>query len=357
MYLAHLRRCLLAGDTEHSDYLLNWMAYVIQNPGRRSEVAVIMRGNEGTGKGVTAKHFGRLFGPHFVHLSQGHHLTGHFNSHLQACSFLYADEAFFAGDRSHEGVLKALITEDTLMIEPKGLNAYSAPNHLNIFMSSNNSWVIAAGADARRYFVLTVSDNRKQNVEYFTAIGRQMENGGRQALLHYLLHRDVSGFNVRAVPKPRHSPTRRRLAVAAWTNLLRSSRTTASCRNPRPAPLCNRDDGSHLSGMMGNTIRPPFLGRAARAESPHRARSAGGARPPQAAAGVDRAQQHRPEPHTPQPVLTLLDADRFTDQRARDPHQLAAPLISPLIRTRRTAVPLAYSGDRSRPLQQRGEGT
>ena len=50
------------------------------------------------------------------------HLVGHFNAHLQHCSVLFADEAFFAGDRSHESVLKGLITEETLLIEPKGVD-------------------------------------------------------------------------------------------------------------------------------------------------------------------------------------------------------------------------------------------
>src|SRR5438552_3815881 len=60
--------------------------------------------------------------------------------------------------------------------------------------------------------------------------------------------------------------------------------------------------------------------------APSAAASSEISRPLQAAAGVDRAQQHRPEPHAPQPILILLDADRLADQRAREPHQRAAPL-------------------------------
>ena len=201
LYLAHLTNNICSGDPNHSQYLLDWMADAVQNPGRQGETAVVMRGKEGVGKGVAAKYFGRLFGPHYVHVSQAGHLTGHFNGHLQQCSVLFADEAFFAGDKQHEGILKALITEDTLMIECKGLDAFAVRNCLHIIMSSNNDWVIPAGADARRYFVLTVSDDHKQDIPYFTAIAEQMVNGGQQALLHHLLHRDLSDFNVRDVPQ------------------------------------------------------------------------------------------------------------------------------------------------------------
>jgi hypothetical protein len=61
--------------------------------------------------------------------------------------------------------------------------------------------VIPAGADARRYFVLGVSDAKKQNHGYFAAIARLMDAGGREALLHHLLDRDLSSFNIRDVPQ------------------------------------------------------------------------------------------------------------------------------------------------------------
>jgi hypothetical protein len=97
LYLAHLRDNVCCGVKEHSEYLLNWMAYTVQRPERQGEVAVVMRGKEGVGKGVLAKEFGRLLGSHYRHISQPGHLTGHFNAHLQHCSVLFADEAIFCG--------------------------------------------------------------------------------------------------------------------------------------------------------------------------------------------------------------------------------------------------------------------
>ena len=160
-----------------------------------------MRGKEGVGKGVLAREFGRLFGSHYRHISQAGHLTGHFNAHLQQCSVLFADEAFFAGDRSHESILKALITEETLIIEPKGVDPFPVRNCLHLIMSSNSDWVIPAGADARRYFVVAVADHHKQDHAYFAAITKEMDSGGREALLEQLLRRDLSTFNVRDVPQ------------------------------------------------------------------------------------------------------------------------------------------------------------
>jgi hypothetical protein len=130
------------------------MAHNIQYPDRPGEVALVIRGEEGAGKGTIVKQLGRIFGVHYLHVWQAKHLVGNFNAHLQHCSCLYADEAFYAGDRQHESTLKALITEPTLMVEPKGLNPYQVRNCIHLYMTSNSDWVVPAGAMARRFLVL-----------------------------------------------------------------------------------------------------------------------------------------------------------------------------------------------------------
>jgi hypothetical protein len=197
-YLDHLHNNICGGNREHFEYLFNWMAYAVQYPERPGGVAVVMRGREGTGKGVAAKEFGKLFGSHFRHVCHAKHLTGHFNAHLQQCSVLFADEAFFAGDRSHESPLKALITEETMLIEPKGVDSYAVQNCVHL---SNADWVIPTGADARRYFVLNVGDARMQDGRYFHTLNSQMNNGGREALLYRLQNTDLTSFDVRKVPQ------------------------------------------------------------------------------------------------------------------------------------------------------------
>jgi hypothetical protein len=201
LYLANITDNICAGNDEHSDYLLNLMAWKVQNPGKRPEVAVVIKGGQGTGKGTMVNPYGALFGPHYVHITDPKHLTGNFNAHLQQACVTFADEAFFAGDRRHDGKLKGLITEPTIVIEPKGVDSYTVPNRLMIFMASNSDWVVPVDADARRYFVLSASDKRKQDFAYFNAIRQELARGGDKALLWWLQNRDLTGFNVRDIPK------------------------------------------------------------------------------------------------------------------------------------------------------------
>jgi hypothetical protein len=68
-----------------------------------------LRGKKGAGKGTLGNWMVRLLGQHGVHVSQGTHLTGKFNAHLRDAIFVFADEAFFAGDKANEGALTRII--------------------------------------------------------------------------------------------------------------------------------------------------------------------------------------------------------------------------------------------------------
>lgn len=201
LYLAHIKENICIGNEEYYNWLLNWMARVVQMPNSAGETAIVLRGGQGTGKGKFAKVFGSLFGRHFMPVSDPKHLVGNFNSHLRDCVVLFGDEAFFAGDKRHESILKTIVTEETMNIEAKGVDVEVAPNYVHMVLSSNSDWVIPAGVDERRYFVLDVSDAKAQDTKYFAAIDREMENGGREALLHMLMTRKLDGFEVRTAPK------------------------------------------------------------------------------------------------------------------------------------------------------------
>ena len=196
----HIRDIVCSGDPRLFDYTMLWLANVAQHPERQGEVAFVMIGGRGTGKGCFARWVKRMFGQHGVHISNPKHLVGNFNAHLRDCILLFVDEAFFAGDKQHASILKAIITEPTLMAEAKFRDAVEVRNLLHVMMASNETWTVPAGVDERRFFVLRVSAERQNDHAYFAAIEEQMEDGGLAAMLHDLLAYDLSGKNVRAVP-------------------------------------------------------------------------------------------------------------------------------------------------------------
>lgn len=200
-YLDHLLENVCGGNKTHFGYLVKWMARAVQNPDLPGYSAVVLRGGQGTGKGIAAREFGSLFGPHFKHVSDASRVTGKHNLHLQDCVVLFADEAFFAGDKQHAAALKRIVTESTLDIEAKYHDAEITPNHLHIIMASNEDWIVPADADDRRFFVLEVADGNKQDRMYFRRIIDDLNNGGREHLLFYLQSLDLTGFEVDSIPQ------------------------------------------------------------------------------------------------------------------------------------------------------------
>jgi hypothetical protein len=202
IYLSHVKKNICGGNEEHYQYLLNWMARAVQRPGEPGQVAVVLRGDPGVGKGVFAQTFGKLWGRHFLPVTDSKHLVGSFNAHMRDCVVMYADEAFASDDDRATALLKTLVTEATIITEAKGVDAEPTPNYIHLIMASNSPWVLNVGAHDRRYFILDVKAEKRQDSTYFDALRRQMEEeGGLQALLAFLLARDISGFNVRAFPK------------------------------------------------------------------------------------------------------------------------------------------------------------
>jgi hypothetical protein len=190
----HITDILTGGNAAHAEYILKWTAWCLQNPATPPRVALVFKGGEGVGKGVFCNALVRAFGVHGLRVQNMLHVAGRFNAHLRHCCMLFADEAFVPNSEG-EGTLKGLITEPTIPIEAKGVDTVAAPNHLHIVMASNNEWVVPASIGARRFAVFAVSDTRKGDAEYFSALFDEIENGGLAAMMHDLLHLPLGSWH------------------------------------------------------------------------------------------------------------------------------------------------------------------
>ena len=277
LYLEHMLQNICGGNQDHYDYLIRWLARAVQQPGSPGEVAVVLRGGQGTGKGTFIKEFGALWGRHFLQVAAAKHLVGNFNSHLRDCVVLFADEAFFAGDKQHEGVLKTLVTEETFIIEGKGVDAEAAANCTHLLMATNKDWAVPAGADERRFLVLDVGSGAKQDATYFAALRRAMANGGRESLLHYLMTIDLEEWEVRSVPKTEALKEQKLFSLGTeeqwWLERLTDGRTVASNAEwltEVPKEKLQADYQRYCEGQrIMRRISPTALGRFLNRVLPH----------------------------------------------------------------------------------------
>lgn len=209
LYLQHIFKHVCGADKDVYKYVISWMASGLQNPGNAELTALSFRGDPGGGKGVAATQYGYLFGSNFSHLTDSEHIVGRFNAHTGRALLIFADEAMFAGDPKAADRLKTRISERTKILEPKGIDPIEVGNYARWIFSTNHDQPLRIEAKDRRYLALHVTlpedmmgekgaDKRKT---YFKAIINEMDNGGRSALLHYLLQYDISGFNSEAIPQ------------------------------------------------------------------------------------------------------------------------------------------------------------
>lgn len=197
----HVLTNICRGDEALFRWVFGWFAHMMQRPRERPGTAVVVRGLMGTGKSIMGEVIGSLIAPHYFQVDDPRYITGQFNAHMSACLLLQAEEAVWAGDKVAEGRLKGLITSRTQMIESKGVDPYRLDNYVRVLMTSNEDWVVPAGKDERRYCVLDVAENVKENHEYFGEMFEELDNGGRSALLADLLAFDLSSVNLRQIPR------------------------------------------------------------------------------------------------------------------------------------------------------------
>ncbi len=200
-YLLHLELIICNADKTCYEYLLNWLAHMVQKPMEKPEVAIVLKAGQGTGKGTFVDPVGKIIGAHFVHLTEQSQVVGRFNSLLENKVLIFADE-FFAGSKKHTDQLKGMITEKTAKIERKGVDSIMVPSFSRLIMASNHENIVSIEKDERRYLYLEVSEERKQDHDYFEALRRVIDDPKFTGqLLQFLLERDISSFNPRRVPQ------------------------------------------------------------------------------------------------------------------------------------------------------------
>lgn len=188
----HILTNIVQGDEELNAWLLNWMALGVQKPSLVIGTAPVLSGLPGTGKGFLANAYGRLWGPHYTAVTNPAHVTGRFNSHFFGMRFVFIDEGTFGGNRRDAGVIKTRVTEPEIILEAKGVDPIKIKNRLIFMVASNESSIVPADVADRRWQLFETGDLHREDHSYFGGISTQLHNGGYEAMLFDLLHRNLS---------------------------------------------------------------------------------------------------------------------------------------------------------------------
>ena len=217
LFLDHIRENVCQGEARLYTWVVMWLAHIFQAPDRKIGTALVLRGGQGVGKTILGAVIGHLLGPYYQRVASSRYLVGNFNSHLENTLLLQAEEAFWAGQKDAEGVLKHLITSETNQIERKYLDPIQVANHVRVLITSNEGWVVPTGRDDRRFAVLDVGDARRNDRAFFGAMMHQLEEkDGYAGLLHHFLTLTIDEAVVRSVPHTAARTEQKHRSLSIW---------------------------------------------------------------------------------------------------------------------------------------------
>jgi len=202
LVLKHLKSVVCADDDIKYEYLINYLAHMLQKPEQKPGVMLVMVGEQGSGKGVTLKLIRRIFEGSSSIFNNIEHIVGNFNSALERLYVVMLDEALFAGDKKSTDRMKSLITEDVIRIEAKHQPSRQIRSYHRFIATTNHSHFAHIDSGDRRHQFFFVSDSKVGDYEYFE--GLLSEIGDDQALanlVYYLSNRDISKFRPASLPK------------------------------------------------------------------------------------------------------------------------------------------------------------
>jgi putative DNA primase/helicase len=181
-----------------TEWVLKWTAFPLQHVGAKMQTAIVMHGEEGAGKNLFWGAVSDIYGDHGGTITQMQ-LESQFNDWLSAKLFLVANEVVTSAHRrSHVGLLKNLITEPRVWVNPKNLAARYEANHANLVFLSNELQPLQIGIRDRRYMVIHTPDALDR--DYYAAAAAEARAGGIAALHQYLLDLNLGDFTPHTKP-------------------------------------------------------------------------------------------------------------------------------------------------------------
>jgi hypothetical protein len=186
-----------AAEREH---FLNWLAFTLQQPGKKIGHALVLIGNQGVGKDTLLRPFFEAVGLHNVATIDSDILAGAWSFYLKA-PVIYVQEASKRQTDFYNKLKPFISAQKTLLpVNEKHMRQWFVENFQNWLVTTNFDDALHLEEGDRRFWVHRVLTDEPPPEEYFTRLHGWLANGGTQAVFGWLLQRDISSFKPEASP-------------------------------------------------------------------------------------------------------------------------------------------------------------
>ena len=219
--LWHLKYILCGGSESAFTYTIQWFAYIFQMR-RKPGVMLQLLGEEGIGKSAIFGHnqtgpgiLKRIYGQYFQWSDDIDTLLGKFNALSMDRFFCVMEEAgtYRKGYRDHNK-MKSMITEGTMVVEIKNVNAVNKNDNRAFAMLTNNRDSLKVTDGARRFLCVEGNDELSQKAvdegrcdmatrrEYMAKLDRtKNDDDVAYDFFKYCMTLDLSNFHVGEPPR------------------------------------------------------------------------------------------------------------------------------------------------------------
>jgi hypothetical protein len=158
-------------STKDRRVLLDALAFIVQNPGKRLNWAILMQGTEGDGKTFVFRLMACVLGLENVTTIGAQAIEEKFTPWAEGNQFVFVEEIKLQGHNRHDVLnrVKPLITNEMVPIRRMNVDTYMVFNTSNYFMATNHRDALPLNDNDSRYFVLFSRFQTKAQIRAFIA--------------------------------------------------------------------------------------------------------------------------------------------------------------------------------------------
>jgi hypothetical protein len=192
----------LIPDEDQRKNIIQYLAFILQEPATKPGYCVIHRGGQGVGKDLMLVPLMRALGTESSGSVKIDDITNGWGDFLLQKKFMVIEEVDKGQSRAVNNALKTAIAPTATghrTLNIKGKSVITQVDCCTFYMMSNKKQPLALEKDDRRYYVID-SFMPKKDAGYYKEIDRWIRNGGSGHVLHYLLNIDLSAYNPLELP-------------------------------------------------------------------------------------------------------------------------------------------------------------
>lgn len=183
---------------DHTEYFLNWLAQMVQEPGKKIAIAIVITSAQGTGKNMFLYGLRDMLGSDLYRETSNplKDIFGQFANFRLNRLLINIDEAQAKDSfQCHEG-LKNLVSTEVFNYEKKGVDPIPCFDFSRLIFTSNNDLVVKIEATDRRYVVFEASSAHVKDQKYFDDLHDYFQDKRNlKAIMAFLRSRDIGKVN------------------------------------------------------------------------------------------------------------------------------------------------------------------